>query len=280
MPSCPQGHNSTTEDYCDECGARIATTAAAPPDASIETCPVCGAPRSGRFCEEDGYDFILRPPVSEAAGPTSGIASPAPQGADTVAYQAATSTGVLATSTGASVATAAGDAVTPVPEAAIPAGAAAARPVPAATPPAAAGTGLPATAGVAAVITADRWYYETVMAQHGPDAASIAFPAVYPPRRVPLAGPQMVIGRHSTSRGLNPEIDLTGPPEDPGVSHLHAVLQPHPDGGWTITDPGSTNGTTINDDPRPIEVGVPIPVRPGDRIHVGAWTTITLEPTP
>jgi len=148
--------------------------------------------------------------------------------------------------------------------------------LPATTLPA---TALPATAGLAAVVTADRRYYETVMAQHGPDAASITFPAVYPPRRIPLAGPQMAIGRHSMSRGLNPEIDLSGSPEDPGVSHLHAVLQSHPDGGWTITDPGSTNGTTINDDPRPLEVGVPIPVRPGDHIHVGAWTTIIIEST-
>jgi pSer/pThr/pTyr-binding forkhead associated (FHA) protein len=124
-------------------------------------------------------------------------------------------------------------------------------------------------------VTADRAYYETIIAQKGPDADTINFPAVYPERRIQLTGNQIVIGRHSTSRGLNPQIDLSGPPEDPGVSHLHAVLQSTPD-GWTITDPGSTNGTTINDDTRTIEVDVAVPIRSGDRIHVGAWTTVTL----
>jgi FHA domain len=131
-----------------------------------------------------------------------------------------------------------------------------------------------------AVVTADRAYYNGVIAQNGPDAASISFPAVYPERRIQLNGPQVLIGRHSASRGLHPQIDLTGPPEDPGVSHLHAVLQPTSDGSWTIVDPGSTNGTTINDDDHPIEVGVPIPLRQGDRIHVGAWTTIKLDVDP
>jgi len=131
-----------------------------------------------------------------------------------------------------------------------------------------------------AVVTADRDYYETIIAQNGPDAASITFPAVYPERRIQLTGNQIVIGRRSTSRGLNPHIDLSGPPEDPGVSHLHAVLQLTADGGWTIIDPGSTNGTTINDGIEPIEVGVPVPIGTGDRIHVGAWTTVTLTQPP
>ena len=64
---------------------------------------------------------------------------------------------------------------------------------------------------------------------------------------------------------------------DPGVSHLHAVLLLQPDGNWAVVDPGSTNGTTLNDDPEPVKTDVPIPVRDGDRIHVGAWTTITVR---
>lgn len=253
MPTCREGHNSATADYCDECGAPIgaggspdgaalspasspAPVSGVSPNAGSavgsgsgsvdEPCPICGTPRSGRFCEEDGYDFVLRPPVPAAAPPAPAVA--AAEGRQ-----------------------AAGTPPSPVP-------------------------GSPA--GMVAVVEADRAYYDVVMAQHGPDAASITFPAVYPKRRVPLAGGQVLIGRHSTSRGLDPQIDLTGPPEDPGVSHLHAVLQQTPDGGWTITDPGSTNGTTLNDDPTPIEVDIAVPVRPGDRIHVGAWTTITLEP--
>jgi hypothetical protein len=42
-------------------------------------------------------------------------------------------------------------------------------------------------------------------------------------------------------------------------------------------DPGSANGTRINDGNEPIAVNVPVPVGAGDRIHIGAWTTITLQ---
>jgi FHA domain len=128
-----------------------------------------------------------------------------------------------------------------------------------------------------AIVTADRAYYDAVIARGGPDAGAMIFPPYCPPHRVPLAGAQIRIGRHSASRGVTPEIDLAGPPEDPAVSHLHAVLLAQPDGRWVLVDPGSTNGTYLNNDPEPIGVNVPIPVRDGDRIHIGAWTTITLR---
>jgi len=128
-----------------------------------------------------------------------------------------------------------------------------------------------------AIIVADRAYYDAVVARGGPDAGAVIFPPYCPPRDVTLSGAQIRIGRHSASRGVTPEIDLAGPPEDPGVSHLHAVLLAQPDGTWVLVDPGSTNGTCLNDDPKPIGVNVPVPVRDGDRIHIGAWTTITLR---
>jgi hypothetical protein len=53
----------------------------------------------------------------------------------------------------------------------------------------------------------------------------------------------MRIGRRGASRGIEPEIDLTGPPADPGISHLHAVLPVEPHGGWAVLDSGSSNGT-------------------------------------
>lgn len=77
------------------------------------------------------------------------------------------------------------------------------------------------------------------------------------------------------ARGLEPEIDLTGPPTDPGISRLHAVLLAEPDGSWTILDPGSENGTLVNG--REITAGVRLPLRDGDRIHLGAWTLITIQ---
>lgn len=127
------------------------------------------------------------------------------------------------------------------------------------------------------MVTADRGYYDAVIARDGPDAGAIEFPAYCPQRTFALAGTEVRIGRRSVSRGLSPEIDLTGPPLDPGVSHLHAVLIARPDGGWQLLDPGSANGTVINDGPAAVEIATPVDVAEGDRIHIGAWTTITLS---
>ncbi|MEO3854587.1 FHA domain-containing protein [Acrocarpospora sp. B8E8] len=126
-----------------------------------------------------------------------------------------------------------------------------------------------------AVITADRGHYEATIAQGGPDATRVAFPPYCPERRVPLVGPEVRIGRRSQSRALFPEIDLAGPPEDPGVSHLHAVLLAQNDGTWQLVDPGSANGTLLNG--KPVEHNVLIPLDDGNRIHVGAWTSITVR---
>ncbi|MBB5964663.1 FHA domain-containing protein [Planomonospora venezuelensis] len=114
-----------------------------------------------------------------------------------------------------------------------------------------------------------------MIAQGGPDSERVLFPPYCPRRDIPLAGPEIRIGRPSRSRNLVPEIDLSGPPEDPGVSHLHAVLLPGPGGGWTLVDPGSANGTVVNG--RQIGINEPVPVGDGDRIHLGAWTLITLR---
>jgi pSer/pThr/pTyr-binding forkhead associated (FHA) protein len=111
----------------------------------------------------------------------------------------------------------------------------------------------------------------------GPDSEDIAFPVYCPERRFLLTDREVQIGRRSPSRGLDPEIDLTGPPLDPGISRLHAVLIPTGNGGLTIIDPGSANGTEVNG--VEISAGQQIPLNDGDRISLGAWTTITVHHT-
>jgi pSer/pThr/pTyr-binding forkhead associated (FHA) protein len=74
---------------------------------------------------------------------------------------------------------------------------------------------------------------------------------------------------------VDPEIDLSGSPVDPGISRLHALLLPAPDGSWAVLDPGSANGTMLND--REISPGDLIPLHDGDRINLGAWTVITVH---
>jgi pSer/pThr/pTyr-binding forkhead associated (FHA) protein len=133
---------------------------------------------------------------------------------------------------------------------------------------------VPPAAAWAAVVTADRAYYDSVQAAGGEDAAGIEFPAYCPQRRFPLDRAEVRIGRHSASSGITPEIDLSVAPADPGVSRLHAVLLRAADGGWSIVDPGSANGTLLNG--AELTTGQLVPVRDGDRIHLGAWTELRL----
>lgn len=202
---CPAGHVSSTDDYCDQCGARIAgavaVAAAAPPapaaapDEDVDTstthvaapCPACGAPRSGgdRYCEDCGYDFVAAPPV--------------------------------------------------------------------------------ATAGVAwtAVVEADRAVFDRIAPE------GLAFPADVAPRTIDLDRDELTIGRTVA--------DLTGAGDDPAISRLHARLVRQDDGSYAVVDEDSSNGTTVNGGGAPIAPHVVVPLADGDRIHVGAWTTITVR---
>jgi hypothetical protein len=92
MPTCPAGHDSATDDYCDTCGAPIG--AAAPGDAAAAAaageegggpaatsagdagdpgaagvdCPVCSSVVVGKFCESCGYNM-----ESGQAPPTAAV---------------------------------------------------------------------------------------------------------------------------------------------------------------------------------------------------------------
>jgi serine/threonine-protein kinase len=146
---------------------------------------------------------------------------------------------------------------------------------PAAAPVVAGGhRGAVGTGRWVAVVSADRGYYDSVQAGNGPDVASIGFPEGWGERRFELSGSAVQIGRGSVSRGIHPEIELSRPPKDPGVSRLHAVLVARTDGGWSVMDAGSPNGVMVNG----IEVkpNEPVPLRDGDRIHLGIWTLITM----
>jgi hypothetical protein len=225
MATCPSGHDSASDDFCDVCGIRIGATATMPAPATAAACPQCGAARTGQFCESCGHDFTtaVSAPVGNPFGP-SPVAPP--------------------------------PAATP--------------PVPAATPP--------VTATWTAVVTADRVYFDRLVATVGADASELSFPAYCPERRFPLSGTEVRVGRRSVSRGIHPEIDLTGPPADPGVSRLHALLVAGPDGTWSVMDPGSENGTLVNGTTIPPNQAVAL--HDGDRIHLGAWTALTITRDP
>ncbi|MCA1223124.1 FHA domain-containing protein, partial [Streptomyces sp. 8L] len=136
--------------------------------------------------------------------------------------------------------------------------------------------GFSAATRWAVVIGPDREYFMAMMHRSGPEAAGLNLPAYSPEQHMPLTGNQVTIGRRRHSTGESPDIDLSVPPEDPGVSHQHALLVQQPDGGWAVVDQNSTNGTTLNGGEDPIQPYVPVPLGDGDRVHVGAWTTIRI----
>jgi hypothetical protein len=141
-------------------------------------------------------------------------------------------------------------------------------PEPVAPPPANSTT----PSGWSAVVIADREFYDRVLARGGPD--TVEFPSFFAERRIVLQR-DALIGRHNRDQGVAPEIDLGIHPVDRGVSTQHAVLRIR-DSGLTITDLGSTNGTSLNGSDDLLANGEEVPLADGDRVHVGAWTTIKI----
>jgi hypothetical protein len=277
MPTCPKGHTSVATDYCDECGSAIGgVQVAAPPVAEAPTpsgsgdaCPKCGTARAGRFCEVCGHDFVLGDPAPDTAD-LPGTA--APPGDATLPEPATTPP--PAEATGGADGVPANPVVADPGESGVP-------PVIAVGDAGALAAELPrrsgAVAGWRVVAAADREYYARMQAAAGPDAQQLQFPAFCPERRFALRTAQILVGRRRPSRGIEPDIDLTGPPEDAAVSHAHALLVGGADGVWSVVDLDSANGTYLNDSPDAIEPHVPVPLKDGDRIHVGAWTTLTVQ---
>ncbi|HWW52463.1 MAG TPA: FHA domain-containing protein [Acidimicrobiales bacterium] len=227
--SCPNGHASTTTDYCDQCGAKIessgtaaagtaepASASAGAPEVAAGTllCPNCQSGRGPdeKFCEVCGYDFVTGTlPAAPAPAPASPLSS-----------------------AGAASAAAPG-------------------------PP------------WQAVVTADRGYYDRTE----PDG--ITFPDHCPERVFALSQDEILIGRRSEGRGIHPQVDLSGAPEDTGISRSHAILRRQADGSFVVVDPGSTNGTLLNDDTTPLPHNVGMPIKDGDRLYLGAWTKIVFH---
>ena len=309
MARCPAGHESEASDYCDTCGLVIGAesagngTGSAAPTATVAApaavtlavatggsgggCPVCHAERNGRFCEECGYDFELAeamPEVTMTPGvppvepePEAGAA--AAQGLDLDAELARAE--AVASGQHAVGAASTEPEPSPDPEPSAPdSEAAESEPELESEPSISLASVLsstsPLTTELELLVNADRDYYKAQIERGDIIEAEFPYPKYPHERRFTFAQSPIRIGRASASRGIAPEIDLTGPPLDPAVSHLHAQLLRHEE-GWVVVDLGSANGTRLNDSEEPLEAETEIPVRRGDRIHLGVWTTITIQ---
>jgi len=119
----------------------------------------------------------------------------------------------------------------------------------------------------------DHDYFLRVLEWDGPDARHMQFPHEEEVLTLTLTGDSMRIGRRNSSvTSAPPEIALG----DPGVSRRHAMLLRCGDGTWEVMDLGSANGTTINGGYDRVRRD-PVRLDDGDRVHVGAWTTLEIR---
>jgi hypothetical protein len=262
--TCPAGHLSASEDYCDVCGMPIEAAAAAPggpavPAAAAPTgdpvrgstdapsaaqaCPHCSAPNApdALFCEACGYDFTTGSMPRPLTPPDPSPTTVPPPGSETPAA------GTAATGTPASAAPADGAAE------------------------ASDGGAEDGFSWVAELWIDPSWY----QAQESPDPLpSAGLPVVRP-----LRGRSLLVGRTSQSRNIHPDVDCQ---TDSGVSRRQSQLTT--DGTrWWVEDLDSANGTFVGPasgalPTDPIPVGVRHELKQDDRIYVGAWTRLVVRP--
>ena len=311
---CENGHRSTTDDYCDTCGAPVhaaPSVGIAPPVAAPTTqkCPNCGAsnPADALFCEACGYDYttgtlprsdvagmlgLRRDPVlvdSSVNAPASVpvvSATPSYPGLSSATPSAAASPRDIDTPSAAPVA----PEVEPVAEAPaepVPATPAGDEPVPPVAPPV---TDPAVPAPVEATPLDDEQptrgrpapRRESYVAEIwiDPDWYEVQetdepMPSVALPATVVL-GVDNLIGRGSASRNIHPEVDCG---IDSGVSRRQARLSTDST-RWYVEDLGSANGTFVGPAAGPLPTTAiqgRYELGPDDRIYVGAWTRIVVR---
>lgn len=336
MARCVEGHETTSQDFCDICGMPVVQQTPDTPDTpdtettdEVALCPNCGAPRPGGalFCESCGYDYTtgalpaqdLRtelglPPAKNTPHVKPSDAAPAAartaHGGHGAGARIPEKDEVVAPDTGAGAA--------PSDSSGSAAPAPASMPVPSPSEKSAGDTAEPEAAGVSSqpgtapdsnasatptpapddtgtdkpepIPSAPTESPTSATTKHIPWVAEVwvdpqwyAFqessdplPPQGPPRIVALKD-SALIGRHSASRNIHPDIDCE---PDVGCSRRQAYLT-SADGYWYINDLDSANGTFIADATASLP-DVPIAARtrisPDTRIYVGAWTRIVVRP--
>ena len=257
--TCPEGHSSSADDYCDVCGAPIGGAAGGsappplpPPDGVAAASGASAAPAAA------GSSLDL-----DAPGPSAPAAAPsAPSGRECPNCQAANLADALFCE----------DCGYDFTTGQLPRAVPATPQVADLTPPPGA-PGGPAAGPVEWV--AEVWVDPDWHAAQ--DAADLC-PSPGMPVVVPLVGASLLVGRTSSSRNIHPQVDLS---TDTGVSRRHCQLTT--DGlRWFVEDLQSANGTYVGATGAPLPT---TPVTPGqrteladdDRVYVGAWTRLVIR---
>jgi pSer/pThr/pTyr-binding forkhead associated (FHA) protein len=101
----------------------------------------------------------------------------------------------------------------------------------------------------------------------GSEAAMLVLASASGSRLEIPAKTEVVIGREDPFSEVFPDLDLTDlGGADGGVSRKHAVIR-RTDGGCTIEDMSSTNGTYINK--KRVQPHAPQEIKPGDEVRFG-----------
>lgn len=250
---CPNGHTSEAEDYCDTCGSPIDASAQPASGGGVgggatgtangtANGPASG-PASG-VAPSSGSSLDLDPPAPAApAASTPATADPAaPAALVCPNCQTENPDGALfCEACGYDFTTGA----MPRDPSAGPGGLTDTEPDGEAVGPASAGSGAAAAADGPAgeATTSFEWLAEVWVDPDWYQTQEAEDPCPSPglPTIMPLRHRSVLLGRVSTSKNTNPEIDLSS---DPGVSRRHARLTT--DGSrWFVEDLGASNGTFV-----------------------------------
>jgi hypothetical protein len=274
--TCPDGHTSTSGDYCDVCGAPIAGAAATPtqpaPATSSATAPAPATPSGGSL------------DLGPVSGPGGSPATPPPLPAGRVCPNCSAGnlpTALYCEDCGYDFTT--GQMPRPLspPLGMPPAGDTGQLGLPTAST-----AGAPSGAQMAPPITPTsapghvEWVAEVWIDPDWYASQDVTDPCPSPgmPLVIPILERSVLIGRTSTSRNIHPQIDISA---DNGVSRRHAQL--NSDGQrWWVEDLQSANGTYVGSaggslPTTPIPVGQRTELADDDRIYLGAWTRVVVR---
>ncbi|WP_256795795.1 FHA domain-containing protein [Terrabacter sp. Ter38] len=279
---CPNGHTSEAEDYCDTCGSPIDVSAqpAAGGGVGAGTADPTGAPsEAASGAGTSGSSLDLDPPAAAAHAAPAPADPAAPAGLVCPNCQTENPDGALfCEACGYDFTTGA----MPRDPSAGPGDLADTEPDGEAVATAAAGpAGVPAVGAAAEQATTSfEWLAEVWVDPDWYQTQEAEDPCPSPglPTIMPLRHRSVLLGRVSTSKNTNPEIDLSS---DPGVSRRHAQLTT--DGSrWFVEDLGSSNGTFVGPASGPlprraIAVGPKTELGDDDRLYVGAWTRVVVR---